>query len=87
MISFEKKLFKPVDDNGRVKVIQDGTQVKVFKDVFTEELYIEYYGKHYTCVCTGTRTARNNQFTINDQKDLQELLESGRSDADLRRLV
>lgn len=87
MISFEKKLFKPVDDNGRVQVIRNGTQVKVFKDVFTEELYIEYYGKHYTCVCVGTRMARNNQFTINGQKDLQELLESGRSDADLRRLI
>ena len=68
-------------------VIRNVTQVKVFKDVFTEELYIEYYGKHYTCVCLGTRMARDNQFTINDQKDLQELLESGRSDADLRRLI
>lgn len=78
MISFEKQLYKPVNEDGSLHVIREGTTVKVFRDVFTENLYIEYYGKRYPCVVAGARRRTDSQETISNQKDLQELLKDNR---------
>lgn len=78
MISFDKLLYKPVNADGSIHVIRDGTTVKVFRDVFTEALYVEYYGKRYPCVVAGARKHADAPETISNQKDLQELLKGSR---------
>lgn len=78
MFSFEKQLYIPVDNNGIPRIISDGSTVNVFQDVFTDELYIEYYGKRYACRNVGVRDRSSTAYIAENQKDLQELLKSGR---------
>ena len=79
MISFENRRYKPVNKDGTLHVIQNGTTVNVFRDVFTEEIYIEYYGKRYICIDAGARERPVEAYNIDNQKDIQELLKVGRS--------
>lgn len=36
-------------------VAKDGTSVNLFRDAFTDELYVERYGKRYACVTLRER--------------------------------
>ena len=81
MISFDKQLYKPVNEDGSLHVIREGTTVNVYRDVFTEKLYIEYYGKRYSCIAAGARSRNGGPNSINNQKDLQELLKDNRPEA------
>lgn len=47
--SMGMKLYSPTNENGEVIPIKSGTKVTVFIDVFTEEMYIEYYGIKRLC--------------------------------------
>ena len=55
MFSFEKCYYSAVDSNGEVLSFKNGTTVKLYLDVFTRELYIEWYGNRYDCVKVGVR--------------------------------
>ena len=42
-------------------------------DAITDEIYIERYGKHYTCMKVGERK-RDNYYTVSNEKELQKVL-------------
>ena len=45
----------------------------VYEDAITEEIYIERYGKHYTCIKVGERK-RDRIYSVNNEKELQKVL-------------
>lgn len=73
MISFESQLYYLMDKSGVRKVIGDGTVVKVYRDVFSEKLYVEYYGNTYYCEKADVRNRTNIEGT-NIQKDIEKVL-------------
>lgn len=72
--SFENVLYSPVDENGELLVLENRTKIIVYKDVFTEEMYIERYGKRYKCQKVGERS-RSEDYVAESQKQLNELLD------------
>ena len=48
-------------------------------DAITDEIYIERYGKHYTCMKVGERK-RNNFYTVSNEKELQRVLNEMKED-------
>lgn len=71
--SFNKILYSPYDENGEIIELENRTKVNVYIDVFTEELYIERYGKRYGCAKVGERM-RDDKYLADSQKKLNDLL-------------
>lgn len=73
MISYEMGLYWMVDPNGELYDPGEGVKVSLFIDVWTEEMYVERYGKRYLCVLCGVREHRKAEL-VDNQKELQDLL-------------
>ena len=78
MISYEMGLHWMVDGNGELYDPGEGAEVSLFIDVWTEEMYVERYGKRYLCVLCGVRGHRKAELADN-QKELQDLLKRMRN--------
>ena len=77
MISYEMGLYWMVDGDGELYDPGEGVRVNLFIDVWTEEMYVERYGKRYPCVLCGVREHRKAEL-IDNQKELQGLLKKMR---------
>jgi hypothetical protein len=73
MFSVGNTIYSPVNEDGEVIHIQNGAKVKLFIDVQTEELYMERYGKRYTCVQVCQRK-RSPVEEVENQKELAAYL-------------
>lgn len=73
MISYEMGLYWMVDGNGELYDPGEGVKVSLFIDVWTEDMYVERYGRRYACVLCGVREHRKAEL-VDNQKELQELL-------------
>lgn len=73
MISYEMGLYRMVDGDGVVYDPGEGVRVNLFIDVWTEEMYVERYGKRYACVLCGVREHRKSDL-VGNQRELQDLL-------------
>lgn len=73
MFSMEMNLYSAVNENGEIVHFNQKQPVTIYRDVFTNEIYIERYGKHYTCVKVGERK-RDEIYKISTQKELQGVL-------------
>ena len=73
MISYEMGLYRMVDGDGVVYDPGEGVRVNLFIDVWTEEMYVERYGKRYACVLCGVREHRKSDL-VGNQRGLQDLL-------------
>ena len=80
MFSMNNRLYSPFDENGELLVLNDRKHITVCIDIVSEEMYIEYYGKRYTCYQVGERK-RNKVHETEGQKQLQELLDKRRTDS------
>lgn len=83
MFSMNNRLYSPFDENGELLVLNNRKQITVCIDIISEEMYIEYYGKHYTCFPVGERK-RDKVRAVEGQKQLQELLDERRKDPSYR---
>jgi len=83
MFSMNNMLYSPFDENGELLVLNDGKHITVCIDIISEEMYIEYYGKHYTCFRVGERK-RDKVREVEGQKQLQELLDERRKEPSYR---
>lgn len=79
MFSMNNMLYSPFDKNGELLVLNDRKHITVCIDIVSEEMYIEYYGKHYTCLPVGERKREKVQ-EVEGQKQLQELLDERRKE-------
>ena len=77
MISYEMGLYWMVDGEGELYDPGEGVKVNLFIDVWTDEMYVERYGKRYLCVLCGVREHRKAEL-VNNQKELQDLLKKMR---------
>lgn len=77
MFSYETWLYSPVDRNGEIVTIQNGTTVKLYIDAITENMYIEYNMKRYPCIKVGGRMRSESQI-VSNQKELEILLKKNR---------
>ena len=73
-ISVDWNFYSAFNKDGERIPLRDG-KITVYIDVFTEEMYIEYYGKHLTCMKVGERR-RNEAFEVENQKELNRLLDT-----------
>lgn len=73
MISYEMGLYWMVDRDGELYDPGEGVKVNLFIDVWTEEMYVERYGRRYACVLCGVREHKKAEL-VDNQKDLQALL-------------
>lgn len=73
MFSMNNRLYSPFDENGELLVLNNMKQITVCIDIISEEMYIEYYEKRYTCFPVGERK-RDKVHAVEGQKQLQELL-------------
>ena len=74
MISYEMGLYLMVDSDGVIYDPGEGVRVNVYMDVWTDGLYVERYGKRYTCVLAAVRRHKKPEL-VDNQKELQELLD------------
>lgn len=74
MISYEMGLYLMVDSDGVIYDPGEGVRVNVYVDVWTDGLYVERYGKRYTCVLAAVRRHKKPEL-VDSQKELQELLD------------
>lgn len=74
MISCEMGLYLMVDSDGVIYDPGEGVRVNVYMDVWTDGLYVERYGKRYTCVLAAVRRHKKPEL-VDSQKELQELLD------------
>lgn len=74
MISYEMGLYLMVDGDGVVYDPGEGVRVNLYIDVWTEEMYVERYGKRYACVLASVRRHEKTEL-VGNQKELQELLD------------
>ena len=77
MISYEMGLYWMVDGDGELFDPGEGVRVNLFIDVWSEEMYVERYGRRYACVLCGVREHKKPELA-NNQKELQELLKKMR---------
>ena len=77
MISYEMGLYWMVDPNGELYDPGEGVKVNLFIDVWTDEMYVERYGKRYLCVLCGMRNHKKAEL-VDNQKELQDLLKKMR---------
>ena len=73
MISYEMGLYWMMDGDGEPYDPGEGVKVNLFIDVWTEEMYVERYGKRYPCVLCGVREHKKQEL-VGNQRELQELL-------------
>lgn len=73
MFSMGNALYSAFDENGVLLEFNQKTAVNVYVDVFTEEIYLERYDKHYTCMKVGQRK-RDDIYEANTQKQLAQIL-------------
>ena len=66
-------LYTPVTSNGEIVHLSQKQNITVYIDAITDEIYIERYGKHYTCMKVGERK-RDNYYTVSNEKELQKVL-------------
>lgn len=71
--SYENEIYSAFSKDGDILCLQDGTTVSLYRDAFSDELYIERYGQRYTCV---RMAARKRPFAeeAETQKRVDELL-------------
>lgn len=68
-------LYSPFDDDGVLLAIRDKTKITVYIDMISDEVYIERYGKHYTCHKIGQRYKKRDLHKVDDQRQLDNLLD------------
>ena len=78
MISYEMGLYWMVDASGEPYGPGEGVRVNLFIDVWTEEMYVERYGRRYACVLCGVREHGKAEL-VDNQKELQDLLKRMRN--------
>lgn len=78
MFSMGNDLYSAVNSDGQVIHFNQRQPVNVYRDVFNDEIYIERYNKHYTCVKVGERK-RDGIYEVSNQKQLQGVLNEIRS--------
>ena len=76
-ISVDWNYYSAFNEDGEMVPLRDG-KITVNIDVFTKEMYIEYYGKHLTCMKVGERR-RDEAFEVENQKELTRVLDSARN--------
>ena len=75
--SLGKVYYSAFTADGELLDLLDGTKVDVNIDALTDEIYIERYGKHYTCMKVGEKR-RDELFEVDSQKQLNDLLNEQR---------
>lgn len=78
MISYEMGLYWMVDAEGELYDPGEGVKVSLYIDVWTEDMYVERYGKRYSCVLCGVREHRKPEL-VGNQRELQDLLKKMRA--------
>jgi hypothetical protein len=73
MFSMGNSLYEAFDADGVMLEIYQKTPITVKIDAFTEEMYINRYGKHYKCEKVGERR-RDPIYEADSQKDVQRIL-------------
>lgn len=80
--SYDNDLYSLFEhQTGNQLELKNGTEITVYLDVFTAELYIERYNKRYDCIKTGERK-RDENFEAQSQKKLNELLSDTKKKGD-----
>ena len=72
-------LYTPVSSDGEIVHLNQRQSITVYVDAITDEIYIERYGKHYTCMKVGERK-RDNFYTVSNEKELQRVLNEMKED-------
>lgn len=75
--SLGKLLYSPFDEEGELLDLKNHTKVDIYIDALTDEIYIERYNKHYTCMKVGGKR-RDDMFEVENQKQLNDLLNENR---------
>ncbi len=79
MFSLENKYYSLIDESGtKIHIIND-TKVHIRIDVFTKKITVNRYGKVYDTILVSDRK-RKPSSVINNQKELQEFLNTQRSE-------
>ena len=73
VFSMGNSLYTAVTSDGEVVPFNQKQSITVYEDAITEEIYIERYGKHYTCMKVGERK-RDRIYSVNNEKELQKVL-------------
>ena len=73
VFSLENSLYTPVTEDGEPVHFNQKSSIMVYVDAVTEEIYIERYGKHYTCMKVGERK-HDPIFDVENEKELQRVL-------------
>lgn len=73
VFSMGNSLYTAVTSDGEVVPFNQKQSITVYEDAITEEIYIERYGKHYTCMKVGERK-RGRIYSVNNEKELQKVL-------------
>jgi hypothetical protein len=53
--SYENAIYSAFSESGEILSLQDGTVVSLYRDAFSDELYVERYGKRYRCAMMSAR--------------------------------
>ena len=53
--SYENAIYSAFSESGEILSLQDGTVVSLYRDAFSDELYVERYGKRYPCAMMSAR--------------------------------
>lgn len=75
--SYENAIYGCFSEDGEMLVAKDGTSVNLFRDAFTDELYVERYGKRYACVMLRERR-KGLAEEAESEKKVDELLRKQR---------
>lgn len=73
VFSMGNSLYTAVTSDGEVVRFNQKQSITVYEDAITEEIYIERYGKHYTCMKVEERK-RDRIYSVNNEKELQKVL-------------
>ena len=68
VFSLENSLYTPVTEDGEPVHFNQKSSIMVYVDAVTEEIYIERYGKHYTCMKVGERK-HDPIFDVENEKE------------------
>ena len=66
-------LYSAFNENGELLKLNQKSKVNVYIDALTGEVYMERYGKHYTCMKIGERK-RDPVYVAETEKDIQRYL-------------
>ena len=55
VLHYENAIYSAFSKSGEILSLQDGTVVSLYRDAFSDELYVERYGKRYPCAMTSAR--------------------------------